>query len=260
MCEGMKLKIVKLEYSIFDDYRLKSLVFQYDIAVSLWFLEDDYIESVESVIFDYDFIWEKIFLPFRNMRKMKSIGVTSKCNRVVSHSNLIFSRSHFDLCFCQRNARSVFLNESLRFIKQFAFQSCVFLKCIDIPSSVTKIDYSAFCECTSLCKVTFREDSILKSIGSRAFYGTALRSIDLPCSLRTLGDDAFSRCSELEKIVFPLNSKMNRFKFNFFDGFMDFSAFVPKCFEIPMKCKRKISVLFQNTTELIHTLRSKYHG
>ena len=63
-----------------------------------------------------------------------------------------------------------------------------------IPSTWTSIDIQAFWNCTSLVGVTFHPDSVLASIGEKAFFGSHLTSIKIPSSVTSIGDNAFSSC------------------------------------------------------------------
>lgn len=114
----------------------------------------------------------------------------------------------------------------LNSLGQCAFNGCINLKYVEIPSSVqtlgdsvfdgcTSLSYvrfrdgsaaqlpvQAFCECSSLKTVLFEND--LTSIGDRAFYGCALLSeLELPETTEMIGDYAFANCGSLQKIVIP---------------------------------------------------------
>ncbi|MDR1839583.1 MAG: leucine-rich repeat protein [Treponema sp.] len=73
-----------------------------------------------------------------------------------------------------------------------------------IPSSVTKIGFYAFFNCSSLTSVTI--PSSVTSIGDYAFfYCSNLTSITIPSSVTSIGNDAFSSCSSLTSIAIPLS-------------------------------------------------------
>lgn len=65
---------------------------------------------------------------------------------------------------------------------------------VTIPSTVTKIQYAAFNECTALTSVVI--PSSVKTIGEAAFwYCTGLKSAVIPSSVTTLGKDVFKGCT-----------------------------------------------------------------
>ncbi len=114
---------------------------------------------------------------------------------------------------------------SLELIDYGAFQRCLKLKSINIPSTVTEIGLYAFAECAalesielpaglmtvpaysfrlceSLEKVTM-PNSITK-IGEYAFSEcTELVQADLPENLEYLGERAFYKCTSLKSVVMP---------------------------------------------------------
>ena len=120
-------------------------------------------------------------------------------------------------------------NACLELIDEYAFSNCPSLLGIDIPSSVItvgqyafeaceamehvafadnsrleSIDEGAFENLTSLKTVDFGENSILKTIGIRAFsYCTALEEINLPDGLTTIEGNAFTHCEAITTIRIP---------------------------------------------------------
>jgi len=91
-----------------------------------------------------------------------------------------------------------------------AFTSCVTLKSVIIPNSVTSIgdgaaDWTgggAFAQCTNLTSVTLPTN--LTYIGSYAFQGcTSLKSITIPSSVTEIGDEAFNNCAAFTSLTLP---------------------------------------------------------
>ena len=69
---------------------------------------------------------------------------------------------------------------------------------------MTKIDYKAFCENTTLVRVSFEAGSHLREIDWYCFEGcTSLERIVLPDTVREIGDDCFMYCSRLTSISIP---------------------------------------------------------
>lgn len=82
-------------------------------------------------------------------------------------------------------------------ISENAFQDCLSLTSIVIPSGVTTIGKYAFDYCFSLVSITI-PDSVT-SIGKCAFsYCSSLTSIAIPDSITVIGDSAFGACSSLQ--------------------------------------------------------------
>lgn len=86
-------------------------------------------------------------------------------------------------------------------IKQYAFNSCLGLRAVTIPDSVTKMEMYAFNCCIDLEYVNL--SNALTSLESKVFCGcTSLKEITIPESVAVIGDQAFSR-SGLERIAVP---------------------------------------------------------
>lgn len=96
---------------------------------------------------------------------------------------------------------------------------CAFLTCwgrhqedeeadieIIIPKSVEVIEMQAFAGCDNLKKITFSEG--LKSIGHRAFNGTAIESIVIPASVTDIANGAFMGCDSLKSIKVKKGNKV----------------------------------------------------
>ena len=91
------------------------------------------------------------------------------------------------------------LNEGLKVIGSQAFEGCISLRNITIPSSVIKWGWKAFAGCSDLIKLQLNEG--LEVIGEGAFYGcTVLRSVTLPSTVTELGNRAFIYCSGLTEL------------------------------------------------------------
>lgn len=106
-----------------------------------------------------------------------------------------------------------------------AFDNCLSLTKIVLPSSVTAIGNSAFEGCAALSSINFPE--ALKSIGDYAFFGcdsiknvvlypnvtaigeyafyecAGLVSINIPKNITVINDGTFGQCTSLEKIYIP---------------------------------------------------------
>ncbi|MDE7014626.1 MAG: leucine-rich repeat domain-containing protein, partial [Kineothrix sp.] len=130
-----------------------------------------------------------------------------------------------EFAFARSGLASITIPEGVTTIGYGAFYHCDNLAEIEIPSSVTEIEPSAFAETKWLKeRKSDREnpfvivgDGILiayggmgsqieipgnvKQIGAEAFKGnTQITSISLPSSVTTIGEDAFAGCSSLPSI------------------------------------------------------------
>ena len=70
---------------------------------------------------------------------------------------------------------------------------------VDIPSSITSIESSAFNDCSLLTTVTLNEG--LTTLGTSAFADTAITSITIPSTLDFIGNQAFAGCFNLQSVI-----------------------------------------------------------
>ena len=100
-----------------------------------------------------------------------------------------------------RKVKKVTLPNSLEKIGSYAFQNSTITE-IEIPDSVTTIEYGAFCDCNDLRTVKMSNN--LKYIESSTFQNCYnLQSITLPEKLERIGTNAFGWCQRLYTIALP---------------------------------------------------------
>ncbi len=97
-------------------------------------------------------------------------------------------------------------NSLLTAISNYTFQNCVSLTSFTVPRRVSSIGIFAFAGTEkapmSLNSITFRQDSVLTTIGSYAFqYCRQLATITLPQSLTEMGINMFKHCSALNSVI-----------------------------------------------------------
>eukprot|EP00980_Cylindrotheca_fusiformis_P009649 scaffold2134_cov93-Cylindrotheca_fusiformis.AAC.11 len=116
-----------------------------------------------------------------------------------------------DGCFARFfNAESIVLHPNLQMIGEEAFSFCRSLKCISIPSSVSRIEYQAFAN-SGLVTISFEQDetgqNALQVIGRQAFQNChKLEALELPSSsLVELGSGAFKACYKLKRFGWQAN-------------------------------------------------------
>ena len=91
--------------------------------------------------------------------------------------------------------------ESVTKIEASAFRECTNLTSITIPESVTSIGETTFWFCTSLTSITLGNS--VTSIGTSAFGKcTSLTSITIPESVTSIGESAFQSCTSLKSVTF----------------------------------------------------------
>lgn len=95
--------------------------------------------------------------------------------------------------------RSVVIPNSVREIRDSAFDSCTALTSVKIPNSVTKIGTSAFYKCTALKSIKI--PSSVTDIGTAFGCCSALESVSLPEGIRHI--PSFYNCSSLTSINIP---------------------------------------------------------
>ena len=91
----------------------------------------------------------------------------------------------------------------LNTVGEAAFQNCINLPSISLPSSVTTMKTSIFKGCTSLVDVDIKNTKI-KSLSAEMFYNcTSLAHIDLPETITVIKKEAFFRNTSLDYIIIP---------------------------------------------------------
>lgn len=102
-----------------------------------------------------------------------------------------------------KSLTTINLPASLESIGSACFDSCKALESVTIPKSVTDIGSNAFYNNTSLTNVTFEEGGVEGlTIGSYAFYGTAITEFTVPSRIESLGSGMFNNCSKLVSVTF----------------------------------------------------------
>jgi hypothetical protein len=114
--------------------------------------------------------------------------------------------------FCGKRLTSVAIPDSVRIIREGAFDFCKGLASITIPANVLAIEEWAFSKCEDLERVTVAEgnpiydsrgdcNAIIESATNKLIVG-CMNTI-IPSSVKIIGDCAFSSCYNLTSVIIP---------------------------------------------------------
>lgn len=143
-----------------------------------------------------------------NIGEKLFIGCDSLTSITVANDNSIYdSRDNCnaiirtkDNCLI-RGCKGTVIPDGVTIIAKDAFVDCD-IKTINIPTSVTSIEFNAFSSCDSITSINIPES--VTSIGDRAFiYCSGLKSINIPTSITSIGEDTFYGCQNLTSINIP---------------------------------------------------------
>ena len=108
--------------------------------------------------------------------------------------------------------RELIVDEGVRKIPDKLFHFCGGLERVKLSETVRIIGHSAFVDCVNLCSVAPLDK--VEEIGSRAFFGTSIRTLDIPPSVRHLGSEILgikkekSAECEIEKYLFKIDADL----------------------------------------------------
>ena len=112
-------------------------------------------------------------------------------------------------CAWAENLIEAELPEGVLKILQHSFDSCLNLKNIKFPKSLTSIGDNSFNKCSCLEKVDLLHTNVLE-LGAYAFHQcTSLREMKVPDSLQNFGEHVFYGCSKLVPSTIDVDDKIN---------------------------------------------------
>lgn len=130
-------------------------------------------------------IWNYVF---RNCSSLSAIEIPEGVTEIAVGA--------FEEC---TSLTDVKLPESLEVMGDCVFMDCTSLKSANIPRGVTTVPSGTFSGCTSLANVTASGD--ISTIGSEAFYNTAVSDLSFAKSVTTVEDCAFADCPLITSIA-----------------------------------------------------------
>lgn len=119
-----------------------------------------------------------------------------------------------NLYFQDVAVENLVLSDGITEIPAYAFNWCMNLKSVSMPSSLKFIGNAAFEYCENLTDITFSEN--LESIGAYAFSETSVKEVHLPDSLVSTGIDVFSNCKSMS--VLSIGSSLTKINSGAFEG------------------------------------------
>ena len=136
---------------------------------------------------------------FLGCDSLYSIFVDEKNPYLCSDGSALYNKDKSELVFVCHTVRKMSIPSSVTKIGYYAFYNCTNLSSITLPSGVKEIKGSAFWHCKSLTSVTL--PSGVEKVYNDVFNGCeSLRSITLPSDLYYIGTDAFKGCTGLTSI------------------------------------------------------------
>ena len=120
-------------------------------------------------------------------------------DEVVTVPNSVTGINH--TAFQGSEVREVILPDSVTSMGEYVFSGCHKLEKVTFPSGMKSLPKGTFFNCWSITDMVLPDT--LETIGSMAFYNTALKTITFPPSLTTIGNGAFLECSSYQEIRIP---------------------------------------------------------
>jgi uncharacterized protein YjdB len=127
-----------------------------------------------------------------------TISGTGSMPNYVMYISLQITYPWFDY---RDNITTVYIQDGVGNIGNFAFYGCNSLTSINIPNSVTQIGNAAFGRCSSLTSIAIPNS--VTTIGREAFSACGLTSITIPNAVQVLEMMLFQSCSSLTSITIP---------------------------------------------------------
>ena len=138
---------------------------------------------------------------------LKMEAADSEITYAVTGGNITFDTSEKTITDCDESVTEAVIPDTIGGVPVVevgvrAFGSCINLRSVELPDSVTVIESFAFDNCINLNSVKMPKN--LENIESWAFWGCDnLNSIEIPDKTRKIGEEAFQNCAGLDSIEIP---------------------------------------------------------
>lgn len=131
--------------------------------------------------------------------KKSFVGCTGK---VSVHCDIPDASTNAGGIFCQSRFSEAEICDEVTSIGNYAFQDCIDLVSVSIPSSVTNIGRGAFEGCKELTEVSIPAN--ITKIEDFTFEGCAsIQSVTIPNSITYIGNYAFHDCCGMQSLTIP---------------------------------------------------------
>ena len=181
-CVGLALAIFLLVF-----FSIPRIDYNYDKELDCYYVNQTYGNAKSYTILD-EIDGKKVLYIDE-----KAFQDNTKLETIIMGKNIIrIERLAFNNC---QKLKEIDLSNVIT-IERNAFMDCISLQSVDLSSCIDLMG-GAFFDCRILKEVKF---SVIKSIGTYTFTGTAISEIILPESLELIGVDAFDNCNTITKI------------------------------------------------------------
>lgn len=105
--------------------------------------------------------------------------------------------------------------KSVTKIQDSAFRNCTSLEKITLPPHLEYLGSHTFSHCDKIISIIFNQESVLQSIGDCCFSNCGqLEAIELPQTIKEIGQYAFYNCQSLKQIKIPDDCICNNSSFD----------------------------------------------
>ena len=159
--------------------------------------------------------------------------------------------------------KEVYIEDGITSVCQFAFQDCINLHTVRLPSTLKKVQLDAFCGCVNLKEIALPDG--LETIEFWAFaLCDSLQTLEIPGTIKHLDNYAFQECKGLQEIT--ILPGVETIGFDVFDGCVELQSItIPntvKSIDVCTfrYCTKLENVFYGGTEEEWNTIEIKTDG
>ncbi len=140
---------------------------------------------------------------FSGCTNMQSVAVDPQNRFYCSENGILFNKKKTELIYYPGNKAGAYtIPNSVKTVRDEAFQGCSKLTSITVPDSVTSLGESAFWGCTKLKSAKLGTG--ITEVKDHTFYSCeTLEGVSIPKGVTSIGESAFSFCGKLKNITLP---------------------------------------------------------